>query len=145
MMELNRRSFFFGAGATVIAAAVPVNLKQVPVLYGDGVHDDTEALQAFFNHDRFKVARGNVLHRQNFLIGGRFLISETIKFGATKKITVKDCEFVCSDGFDGRYILQSMPVFDGVKVTLPSGTWVGRSHTPPPTFSPGVWIEPQPQ
>lgn len=70
-MGLTRRHFFFGVGAAAVAVSAPISLRQVPFLWGDGVHDDTDALNAFFRGDRVETSAG-IITRQDLLVGGVF-------------------------------------------------------------------------
>ena len=52
-MDMNRRSFLGGIFAVAGATVVPVALAKAlpvprPILWGDGIHDDTRALNALF-------------------------------------------------------------------------------------------------
>jgi hypothetical protein len=49
---MNRRAFFrlaAGAALTPLAAKVAAAFPDAPILYGDGIHDDTAAVQAFID------------------------------------------------------------------------------------------------
>lgn len=80
-MQLSRRSFL--KGTLTLSAVTVLNIPEVaaniPILYGDGVHDDTRALQALF--DRKKVIIENDLISAKmpyYLTGGTYLISDSI-------------------------------------------------------------------
>lgn len=79
-MDILRRSFFFGLGAVAVAASAGINLRAVPILWGDGEHDDTDALNAFFRRERVEVA-GDVIIDQNVLRGGTFLTTAPVIIG----------------------------------------------------------------
>ena len=56
-----RRQFFrlvAGAALAPVAAKAAAILPTVPMLHGDGVHDDTEALNALFRGDVVEFAEG---------------------------------------------------------------------------------------
>lgn len=83
---MNRRDFLrvtFGAAGV---AAAPVVLtkaleKRVPVIYGDGIHDDTEGLQAALSGREF-IARNECVWIENGavrLANGRFILTETLQ------------------------------------------------------------------
>lgn len=58
---MNRRNFLRGCLAVTALAILPVpELHAYPVLYGDGVHDDTEAVQAIMDLKPF-VVEGRLL------------------------------------------------------------------------------------
>lgn len=48
-MQMNRRSFFKLTAGAAIASALPLPGVAAPIIYGDGIHDDTEALQALLD------------------------------------------------------------------------------------------------
>lgn len=48
-MQMNRRAFFKLTAGAAIASALPLPGATAPIIYGDGVHDDTEALQALLD------------------------------------------------------------------------------------------------
>lgn len=86
-MGLTRRSFVQALAAAGALAAFPAfSVRSVvpvrwPVLWGDGLHDDTEALQALFDGAPVEHA-GQMLHRirgfAGFIENRRFKISDTI-------------------------------------------------------------------
>lgn len=80
-MTLTRRGFFFGAGAMALAASVPINFIQRPMLWGDGVHDDTEALNAFFRGEKIET-RAGVITDQELLAKGIFRVTAPLALGA---------------------------------------------------------------
>lgn len=50
--NMSRRGFLnlmVGATAVIVCQKVPTTLAPVPILYGDGIHDDTKALQALID------------------------------------------------------------------------------------------------
>lgn len=77
---MNRRAFLFGTSALVAAAVIPAPVMALvePHLYGDGIHDDTVALQAFIDREFARVASdgGTV-----FIPHGTYLISGTMRLG----------------------------------------------------------------
>lgn len=88
-MELTRRSFLGGAVAVATVAAVaPVfPVSPLPILYGDGKHDDTLALQALL--DKQPVIDGTSSevivvgeHGHVFIQGGVYLVSDTLHIRA---------------------------------------------------------------
>ena len=87
----SRRSFMVGAGALLFAQPKLI-LSQVPILWGDGEHDDTDALSALFTGKPVKTMGGDTF-RSLFedgwaaLNGGQYLITDTIKTAAPMYIT----------------------------------------------------------
>ena len=90
---MNRRGFLKVVFSAAAASAVPIALNKAlrsptPVIYGDGIHDDTAGLQAAFNgqdfvcHKDLVSVSGDTVH----LSGGTFLISKTIEVGGTRSL-----------------------------------------------------------
>lgn len=89
MTDLSRRAFLGGALALTAAVAVPIpafarETLALPVVYGDGVHDDTAGLQALFDGkpvimqgERVQIDRA--IGRVEF--NGTFRTSATIHIG----------------------------------------------------------------
>jgi hypothetical protein len=83
-MNLSRRGFLTGmvaVAAVTAAAALPLpSFASVPTLWGDGEHDDTEALQALL--DGKPIIRDGVLLEPDGhgirLIGGVYQVSDTL-------------------------------------------------------------------
>ena len=96
-MEVSRRSFLGGALALVAATQLPGKaFASAPTLYGDGIHDDTAALNALLAGKPFRLA-GNGVYAVNregyiFLSGGMFRISNTIHV-MRPNTTITDCCF----------------------------------------------------
>ncbi len=65
MLELDRRTLLLGSGSALVTTTVPTAALAglLPVLWGDGEHDDSKAVEALFTG-------GAVLH------GGRVLTRE---------------------------------------------------------------------
>lgn len=69
MTDVSRRSFLRGALTVAAASLVPVSaakalgLDDVPTLWGDGVHDDTEGLQALIDGKPFEIAGSGFIAR----------------------------------------------------------------------------------
>lgn len=57
-MELSRRSFFKGGLALTAVTVLPqiVQAKAPPVIWADGIHDDTAGIQALLDNEPFRVA-----------------------------------------------------------------------------------------
>ena len=85
MIDLSRRSFGFAAGAALFALP-KLTFARVPILHGDGIHDDTEALSALFSGQPFKTAGDSFapLYEDGWaaLKGGKYLVTAPIKASA---------------------------------------------------------------
>jgi hypothetical protein len=88
MTSATRRAFLFGLGAASLVASPKLIMSRLPLLYGDGVHDDAEALNALFAGKPIKLAETGDTFRPFFsstseriaLRGGRYRISAPILF-----------------------------------------------------------------
>lgn len=87
MINASRRSFLGGllALTAVTATGIPA-FAAIPTLWGDGVHDDTEALNALFSGTPVKVEGENIVASEAVLKGGVFLISDTIFLRANRSV-----------------------------------------------------------
>lgn len=105
-MDVSRRSFLGGALTIAAASLVPVVAftDPVPVLWGDGVHDDAPALQALIDGKPFEVAGSGFIARDfgddyelrggKFLLGCGLHIRENGRAGSFVRNT-----FVAANGF----------------------------------------------
>lgn len=97
---MNRRHFLrLSIGAAAIAA-VPIALKeairrQLPVIVGDGIHDDTAGLQAAINGEEFVCESGLVKMVDGgiYLDGGSYLISKTVTIPNDAHGTIMNARF----------------------------------------------------
>jgi hypothetical protein len=100
-MNLSRRSFMVGLAATTalsqIGAAEIQPLKVARILHGDGISDDTAAMQALIN-DEPVIYNGELLASQwgvskwgktFFMPRGAFRIRETLDFSNRGKINIQ--------------------------------------------------------
>jgi hypothetical protein len=89
-MRLERRAFIFGAGAALIARPKLI-VSPLPVLYGDGAHDDTAAFHALAKGLPIKLPSGDTsapkfergpitLRGGVYLIGAPIVMSRGITF-----------------------------------------------------------------
>lgn len=84
-MISSRRGFLFGAAAVALAPAIvrasnlmPISVLKPPRLWGDGIHDDTEALQHLIDKEFDQAAaNGGGLVA---MPAGVFRITDTLKF-----------------------------------------------------------------
>ena len=90
---MNKRDFMKGILALGIAPAIvkAENLMRIAtpkiILYGDGIHDDTQALQTWIDGGRVLRPDGSTIGRH--ITGGDYRISNTIFLdkGVGKKLT----------------------------------------------------------
>lgn len=100
----SRRTFLKGLLTVAAAAVIPAKaLDLYPILHGDGVHDDTAALQALFNGEKI-IVDGHVVDSsvaRVFLRIRRFLVSSTIKITpeSPAMLCVNECVFLASKDF----------------------------------------------
>lgn len=114
---LTRRETLLGAAAAVAASALPAvaGFEAIPTLWGDGEHDDTEALRWLFagrvprqparnqNYEMWRNHDGGVAVR-----GGRFSVSDTIHIvGSVAPVRMYDASILASPDFPrGVYIIE---------------------------------------
>ncbi len=85
LAAMNRRSLLGGilsVPAAMVLAKAPLS---IPVMVGDGEHDDTLALQALFDGKPFSAERLTVLRNLDgdvLIRGGVFRITRTLKLSA---------------------------------------------------------------
>lgn len=85
----SRRRFLFGAAALIAAPAIakaanlmPISVLKPPKLWGDGIHDDTEALQTYIERE---IASGS---RNIQIPQGVFRLSATLHIGMNSFTTL---------------------------------------------------------
>jgi hypothetical protein len=82
-VTMQRRSFLAGllAAPAIVRASSLMPLYVPPlVLYGDGIHDDTQALSAALTGERVRWADGRPVVGA-LVSGGAFLLSDTVRIG----------------------------------------------------------------
>jgi TAT (twin-arginine translocation) pathway signal sequence. len=101
---MNRRDFLRVTLAAAAVVATPVLLtkameRELPVVYGDGVHDDTEGLQAALDGRDFVCRDGcvKVLNGSAHIVGGNYRISRTLRVNSERKPTINFCSFTMPD------------------------------------------------
>lgn len=64
------------------------------VLYGNGLHDDTEALQALADNKVVYNTKGDIISN-NLLVGGTYKVTSTIRFGdcSDDPLTIRNASF----------------------------------------------------
>lgn len=96
---MNRRSFLKGVFTVSAVAVVPMcpSYAAIPILHGDGVSDDTAAIQAMVNGLPVMV-EGEVVHCIGmdlaYLRGGRFLVTDTIHVPLNGHLRISDCTVI---------------------------------------------------
>lgn len=81
-MEVSRRVFLGGAIAASCAVALPGALTAMPTIYGDGIHDDWEGMDALCNGRPVRMLTDTISVRPNGLIemiSGDFRLSKTLR------------------------------------------------------------------
>lgn len=104
-MDLNRRFFLGGALAVAGSAFVPLVGFSKPQLrlWGDGVHDDTEALNALFAGEDVACETAGIVRsadRWVGLNGAKFSISRTVSLRGS--FFIDNCSFVAARDWDRR-------------------------------------------
>jgi hypothetical protein len=107
--SVNRRGFLKIALAAGALAAVPISLQKaitqrLPIIYGDGVHDDTAGLQAAFDGKPFACERHcvRVLGDSIRLDYGDFVTSSPLVVGdRMQQVSVRNSRFFGAPGFRG--------------------------------------------
>lgn len=92
---MNRRKFLKGCLAVTAASIVPITLIEgYPVLYADGLHDDTEALQTLLDLKPY-ICEGNLItgQRHATINGGKYFISKTLII-RNEQTVIMNCEFI---------------------------------------------------
>ncbi|WP_404927159.1 hypothetical protein [Mesorhizobium sp. ORM16] len=119
-MDVSRRSFLRGALAiAAVAIAQPtLALASLPTIYGDGVRDDSDGLQALFDGRPFRVDGVVVKAESGAIEGGLFAIRKAVVVRADN-ISIKDCTFLAMRGFTDPYLM----LFEGA-----SSCCIYRSH-----------------
>lgn len=102
MINPARRRFLFGASALAAVALapaivrasspMPISVLRPPKLWGDGIHDDTEALQWLADHAKPYAAAVPP--------GGPYLISKTINYLGIEGLRISNCVFIAKKTLD---------------------------------------------
>lgn len=110
-LELPRRGFLFGLAAAMAAPAIVRASALMPVkpwariLYGDGVHDDADAINALTWGEPVVFPGGaliNVAPGLPMIPPGTYRISAPIKIPVNfEKFIIRDCHFEADPNVDG--------------------------------------------
>lgn len=113
MGDMNRRSFFrlvAGAALAPVAAQAASILPDVPILWGDGVHDDAPALNALIRGEVIEFAQPEMAHGVGWfgdylnLPDGVFYLEDTIRFDQGAGKVVRANNWTVYSGHDGPLI-----------------------------------------
>lgn len=95
---MNRRSFLRGliAAPAIVAAGSLMPIRSIerfllPTLWGDGVHDDSAAIQALI--DGKPYIKNGLVVGSSLLNGGHYLLNKTIILGASYTAMITNCSF----------------------------------------------------
>lgn len=110
---MQRRQFLKGVlSLAVIASNLPAIAEAgLPILYGDGMHDDTKAFQAMMDGAPFRTIdgfRGTAIEGR--IYQGDFLFTDTIRI-RRPNITIEHCRFEF-EGPPGIPVLEFLPGSD---------------------------------
>ena len=113
MINTSRRRFLFGAAALALAPALvraesimPISVPRLPKLYGDGIHDDTYALE---RHIRSVHERGGAFDGR----GQRFRITRSVNILLDSNVNIRSLALDGHDLPDGECFLRpNNPVAD---------------------------------
>lgn len=88
-VDVTRRFFLGGALAVAAASVLPTTalaFSPVPVIVGDGIHDDADGLQAMFDGKPFRCETTIICDKGDFnLDGGRFFITKSLRIDGKGK------------------------------------------------------------
>lgn len=106
---MNRRSFLRGMLVVTAVAIVPTAalkameaIKPLPILYGDGIGDDTAALQALFDGKAFRTLDGFVgIAEECRLADAHLSVSSMLSIGQKRGMLISDCVFEAVQDFKG--------------------------------------------
>jgi hypothetical protein len=87
---------------TAVAVAAPSYAAPAPRLHGDGIHDDTDALEALFRGARVELAH-NRFTAQNRdgtvrLLNAKFRTRRPVQMDARHNLYAANCTFIMGDG-----------------------------------------------
>ena len=110
MADLSRRNFFklvAGAMAVPVAAKLALALPNIPVIWGDGIHNDAPGLNALIRGEvvefqNAKLAAHVGWHGDSLVFGsGTFKINEPIVFEGLENKAFSYGTFMASSDFSG--------------------------------------------
>lgn len=102
-LSMTRRGFVAATASTAaVAIAVPAYAARAPRLYGDGIHDDTDALEhllagaavtAASSRMTAEVGEGTVR-----LLNAKFRTRRAVRMSPSLNLYVANCTFIVADG-----------------------------------------------
>lgn len=103
-MQMSRRFFLGGvlalaATPVIVRVVSPLLIAPKPIIWGDGIHDDWEGLQALLNGQEFEVKEGAFVASAGLIRNGRFRITNALDLGGDFQI--EGCKF---DARDAEYV-----------------------------------------
>lgn len=100
-MDLSRRSFLRIGAAGLLVATVERVRVDAPLLVGDGIHDDTEALQAFIDNKPFTLVRQSLLAHDGVMSGGKFRLTAPLNARGSSLVAFERNSFILDHGGHG--------------------------------------------
>ncbi|ANV24462.1 hypothetical protein BA939_11300 [Rhizobium sp. S41] len=94
--------------AAVATVVSPIDLvtQKLPVLYADGINDDTDAVNALVNGKPFVVEGQVVEAKSGVLRGANIMISRPIEVSKPDGCIIADCIIRCMPNFKGEHMLR---------------------------------------
>lgn len=92
---MERRDFIKATAIGLVGLALVPNVfaEERTILYGDGIHDDTKALQAFL--DGKKVFSSHGYELRGFASDMCFKVTDTLRFDGLAPVTIVGSHFSC--------------------------------------------------
>lgn len=100
------RRLVLGGMASLAVAATVKTAATVPVLWGDGIHDDAPALNALFRGDPIRVLNGRVIEGERpAVVDARLLLGSTLAVGSTGSFVLSRSTLTAMPGFKGEWLI----------------------------------------
>lgn len=103
-MNLSRRSFLRGVLSVAAVSSVPLirAMPVMPIIYGDGIGDDTAGLQALFDGLPVDI-RSDVIRllagEHPIISGGIFRLTDGLVVSRGRSVTMSDCNLLLPHSF----------------------------------------------
>jgi hypothetical protein len=106
-MLSTRRSFLKGVLALGVASTLPLPSfgASLPIIYSDGIHDDTLGLNAMFAGEPFHVETEGIIAKNGVIRSGNFIISAPLIVGRDD-FWMSETSIGLAPEFEGDTILQ---------------------------------------